>query len=155
MIIGEVYDGEVFIDFTKAYEEILCRYRPYPVMLPGDVAIWKSVPLPDNAICYVARGFIICTSADFSIVDLGDGDWDGGQPAWPRGSPVSTDKTLIDLVKTTPDGAPMVPRRTGLYLFVDVVLLEKFSRVAVALQEVDDAIERRDEQRCQDIVALH
>ena len=36
-----------------------------------------------------------------------------------------------------------------------MILLGKFSRVVVAPQEVDDAIERRDEQRCPDAASLH
>ena len=65
------------------------------------------------------------------------------------------DETLIHLVKTTPDGRCLDELQSSQkdrplfinHAFVDIVL--------VVPQEVDDAIARRDEQRCPDAATLH
>ena len=46
----------------------------YPVMLPGDVTVWTAQELPDF-VEYAPLGGITCSAADYSITELGDGDW--------------------------------------------------------------------------------
>ena len=68
-----------------------------PVMLPSDIEIWESVPLPDDA-TLVPNNCIICSCKGMGVLALAGGDYDGDVVFF------SSDRDLLEFVANAPDG---------------------------------------------------
>ena len=88
-----------------------------PVMLPSDIEIWESVPLPDDA-TLVPNNCIICSCKGMGVLALAGGDYDGDVVFF------SSDRDLLEFVANTPDGLHR-PKLVGLEQAVKEALAQE------------------------------